>query len=98
MIDGKTTSPLREERLKRAKVSLEGLALGDAFGDRWFFTARHIEPFVPITDRFLPPRPWDFTDDTQMALSIVSILRQYDEINQDALARNFGTHFERQRG
>lgn len=87
-----------EERLIRARESLEGLSVGDAFGEQWFFTSRRPKLFVPIKDRTLPAGPWRFTDDTQMALSIVSILRQYGEINQDWLAESFGSHFEHGRG
>jgi ADP-ribosylglycohydrolase len=89
----------REERLIRARSSLEGLSVGDAFGERWFFSrSGNTTPFTVIQDRTLPPRPWEFTDDTNMALSIVSILRQHDGIDQDGLARNFGKHFEISRG
>jgi len=84
-------------RLERARTSLEGLSVGDAFGDRWFFT-QSTDPFVLIANRTLPTAVWEFTDDTQMALSIVSILRQYGQIDQDKLALSFGQHFERNRG
>lgn len=80
------------ERLKRALSSLQGLSVGDAFGEQ-FFRAWHL-----IEERVLPPAPWNFTDDTQMALSIVSVLRQYREINQPALAQNFARHYEPSRG
>jgi ADP-ribosylglycohydrolase len=91
-------SPTPEQRLKRARESLEGLSVGDALGEQWFFSSRKPKLFVPIEDRTLPSGLWCFTDDTQMALSIVSILRQYGEINQDWLAESFGNHFEHGRG
>ena len=91
-------SSTAEQRLARARESLEGLSVGDAFGEQWFFTRRRPKLFVPIKDRTLPPGPWRFTDDTQMALSIVSILRQYGKINQDWLAESFSNHFEHGRG
>jgi ADP-ribosylglycohydrolase len=86
------------ERIKRAICSLEGLSVGDAFGDRFFFMRFDGLSFQPIEDRTPPPRPWDYSDDTQMALSIFSILRQHGQINQDALARNFAEHFMSARG
>jgi ADP-ribosylglycohydrolase len=88
------TPPGMNERLLRAAVSLEGLSVGDAFGERCFTgDAERL-----IADRILPRPPWHFTDDTQMALSVYSILRQHGEINQDALASNFSEHYDEDRG
>jgi ADP-ribosylglycohydrolase len=85
-----------EDRLKRARVSLEGLSVGDALGDRFFGHADIMTPM--IRNRALPNPLWEYTDDTNMALSIYSILRQYGEINQDALARSFAQRYESTRG
>ena len=73
------------ERLARAALSLEGLSVGDAFGERFFSCS--VEELAP--QRLAPPGPWPYTDDTEMALSIVSALRQSGEIDQDRLARSF---------
>lgn len=83
-------------RLARARASLEGLSVGDAFGERFFlppgmFAAR-------IEERFLPPPPWFYTDDTQMALSIFSTLRQYEVIEQERLADSFAERYDPSRG
>ena len=43
----------------------------------------------------LPAGPWWHTDDTEMALSIVEVLRVMGCIHQDALARHFMLRFER---
>lgn len=85
-----------DERLARAKASLEGLAVGDGFGQRFF-----IDPVLAgqkVRARTLPPAPWRWTDDTQMAISIVEILERYGEINQDALANSFADHYDITRG
>jgi len=86
-----------KERLQRARLSLEGLSVGDAFGG--FFELgksaiikRHFE------NRKLFSQPWRWTDDTNMALSIHSILRQRQHIDQDKLAENFARHFNAGRG
>jgi ADP-ribosylglycohydrolase len=82
-------------------TSLNGLSIGDAFGDRIFFEFRTFQADVfdlPLAQRPLPAGRWSYTDDTQMALSIVEVLTQYGHIDQDALARSFGNHFERGRG
>ncbi|MBN3910476.1 MAG: ADP-ribosylglycohydrolase family protein [Nostoc sp. NMS1] len=70
--------------------------MGDAFGERFF-----LHPDVAkslIVARAIPPSPWYYTDDTQMALSIVSILQEYGEINQDGLAQSFANQYDSQRG
>jgi len=69
-----------------ARRSLEGLALGDAFGQLFF--ARGAETFD-----HLDPYPWRWTDDTHMALSIVEVLERHGTIDQDALARAFARRF-----
>ena len=73
--------------ITQALQSLEGLATGDAFG------AAHGEhKLVPISLE-LPPPMWRWTDDAHMAMSIVEILSEYGQIDQDALAERFGQRF-----
>jgi ADP-ribosylglycohydrolase len=67
-------STRREERLARTRASLEGLSLGDALGE-YFFGPQDMV-VLRIGERMLLKPPWHYTDDTQMALSIVSILRK----------------------
>ena len=83
-----------EERLARAALSLEGLSVGDAFGERFFSWS--VEEMAP--QRVPPPGLWRYTDDTEMALSLVSILRQTGEVDQDRLARSFSEHYDPMRG
>lgn len=80
-MDVTASSP--EERLARARDSLEGLSVGDAFGI-----------YVYYRSRKLPTPKWYWTDDTNMAMSIYSVLRTYGEINQDALAATFASHYD----
>ncbi len=74
-------------RFVRALLSLEGLSVGDALGERFFFPGSRTP--IMIARRQLPPRHWHYTDDTRMALSIVAILHEYGTIDQDALALHF---------
>ena len=74
-----------DNRLQRARHSLEGLATGDAFGEQYFVNPAIVESL--IESRALPAPVWQFTDDTLMALSIFSILRQHKTIDQDFLAK-----------
>ena len=76
-------------RLARARLSLEGLSVGDAFGE-WFFA-----PQAPVffQTRQMPPKPWRYTDDTAMAISILEVLQRFGYIDQDALAESFARRY-----
>jgi len=91
-----TLSAKPADRLTRALLSLEGLSVGDAFGEQFFVDPYKVNDLIEA--RTLPEPEWYFTDDTQMALSVVSILRQYDKINQDILAMSFGARYDARRG
>jgi ADP-ribosylglycohydrolase len=79
-----------DERLDRALVSLDGLSVADALGQRFFF--REIAEDHGRGNP--PPGPWWWTDDTNMALSIVKILHEFGHIDQDALATSFVSAFD----
>lgn len=55
--------------LQRMNMSLDGLSVGDAFGQRFFGNPYTIE--MLIAARTEPQAPWGYTDDTEMALSVV---------------------------
>jgi len=42
-----------------------------------------------IAENNLPAGPWFHTDDTEMAISIVCVLKCHGYIDQDALAKRF---------
>ncbi len=69
----------------RALVSLTGLSVGDAFGDQFF------QPGNRVLDAWTadPPGPWAWSDDTEMACSVVDALARDGRIDQDALAEAF---------
>jgi ADP-ribosylglycohydrolase len=72
--------------LARTRACLTGLAIGDAFGETMASPAGARR----IAKRLLPlVRPWRWTDDTAMALSIVAILERYGTIDPAHLARAF---------
>ena len=85
--------PDYRERIQRALLSLEGLAIGDAVGEMLAY--RHADA-AQIIERGLPSGPWFHTDDTEMALSVVEVLKLYGYVQQDALARRFAWRFERE--
>lgn len=86
-----------ETRLQRARQTLEGLSVADALGGHFEFYRLSLFGHH-IKNRTYPEPPWRFTDDTNMALSIFSILRQFGEIKQDELAKSFTEHFDSERG
>lgn len=88
--------PDHNQRLRRAKATIEGLSLGDSFGS--FFEMSVGETPWHIRKYRLPPEPWRWTDDTLMAMSIFDNLRQYGEVNQDELAQSFAKYFDPSRG
>ncbi|MFG2905611.1 ADP-ribosylglycohydrolase family protein [Kitasatospora sp. NPDC048286] len=77
--------------------SLEGLALGDAFGDRWFSVPLDEAP-AALAARLVRPAPWHWTDDTAMALVLVRHLLDGGEVRPDALAREFAAEYARAYG
>ncbi|MFI6285490.1 ADP-ribosylglycohydrolase family protein [Streptomyces sp. NPDC051018] len=90
-----TTGIFRGDRAA-ARRSLEGLALGDAFGERWFPLFREREQALrDIRARRAPEEPeWHWTDDTAMALAVHQILARYGEIDQDRLALSFARTYD----
>ena len=75
-----------------ARQSLLGLAIGDAFGETLF--GDPIEIAKRVAKRLTRARrPWRWTDDTAMALSIVEILARHNAIDPDALAAAFARRY-----
>ncbi|MDB6112236.1 MAG: N-formylglutamate deformylase [Pedosphaera sp.] len=83
-----------DERIQRALLSLDGLSVGDGFGECFFTRPEVIERRLESQDP--PPPPWFVTDDTIMALSIVRCLKRYGHIEQDALAAEFAREYARE--
>jgi ADP-ribosylglycohydrolase len=83
--------PIVRRRRDAARNSLQGLALGDAFGERWFPLMRTPqEAAAAIRARRTPPEPhWPWTDDTAMALALLGSLDADGEVHPDHLARAF---------
>ena len=73
-----------DARMDRARLSLAGLSVGDAFGERFFAHPDVVEGL--IRSRAIPAPPWRFTDDTMMALSVVEALGRHGGVDPDHLA------------
>jgi ADP-ribosylglycohydrolase len=80
-----------QQRMAQAQLSLEGLSIGDGFGQRFGRAAslfrKHFE------NRDMPNPPWLWTDDTAMAIEIVLELAELGRIDQDSLAKRFAKRF-----
>ncbi|WP_424211434.1 ADP-ribosylglycohydrolase family protein [Streptomyces sp. BI20] len=83
-----------DARLGRALASLRGLALGDALGSQFFVPVN----YPLLKRRELPPGPWQWTDDTEMAASVVAVLAAHGRVDQDALAASFARRHDFDRG
>lgn len=81
-----------EQQMQRACLSLEGLSIGDAFGQQFFL------PHVAAgANRDNPPTPpWNYTDDTEMTLALVETLHHHHAIHQDDFALRLASRYESQ--
>jgi len=77
-------------RLGRARLALDGLSVGDAFGERFFVTED--EASAPSrSGRFRGT--WRTTDDTEMAVAVFTAIDRDRRIDRDALARLFADRY-----
>lgn len=81
-------------RRDRCSASLTGLSVGDALGAACFGSRHRMSD---LGAGRLPAAPWAWTDDTQMACSVVAQLWEIGHIEQDALAAAFAQRYERRR-
>ncbi|MFI5795814.1 ADP-ribosylglycohydrolase family protein [Streptomyces sp. NPDC051677] len=82
---------------QHAHASLDGLVMGDAFGDSWF--TRSDEPAEALWAAREPrPAPWWWTDDSAMAFVLFAHLTAHGEVRPDDLAREFAAEYGRDPG
>ncbi|MFD0740739.1 ADP-ribosylglycohydrolase family protein [Phytohabitans flavus] len=67
------------------------MSVGDALGAQFFVVGRSLPELV--ADRS-PAGRWEWTDDTEMACTIVAKLREHGDIEQDRLAAQFADRRE----
>jgi ADP-ribosylglycohydrolase len=78
-------------RMERLRLSLDGLSVGDVFGQH-FFNVPNVA--LLIAERAIPFPRWRYTDDTEMALAIAEVLHHHGSIHQDNLARVFHRRYK----
>ncbi|MFM9371781.1 ADP-ribosylglycohydrolase family protein [Streptomyces sp. Da 82-17] len=94
MIADSSSQQPSQQRLERALASLRGLAVGDALGSQFFVPAN----YPLLKRREVPQGTWQWTDDTEMACSVLAVLVAHGRIDQDALADSFAEHHDFDRG
>src|ERR1051325_3450874 len=87
---------MSDDLLTRARESLDGLSVGNAFGEQYFINPDVVDGL--IESRALREPPWRFTDDTLMTLSVVAVLRQCGSVDQGRLAKSFAERYDPSRG
>jgi len=81
-----------DERRTLAETSLEGLSVGDAFGERYAYGHEDVRTRVA---RESLHGNWRWTDDTAMALGIMECLNRCGKIEEEILALTFARNFKR---
>jgi ADP-ribosylglycohydrolase len=77
-----------ETNLVRASASLDGLSVGDAFGELFFARRTRIAVREAPTDI-----AWRWTDDTAKATSIFAELAEKGDVDEDTLAERFASRY-----
>lgn len=80
-------------QLQQAKVALEGLSVGDAFGQMFFISED--DALEVVRAKKAPPGPWYLTDDSIMSLGVLETLEACGEIDPDVLAARFAENYIR---
>ncbi|WP_326700319.1 ADP-ribosylglycohydrolase family protein [Streptomyces sp. NBC_01754] len=88
------SASVSDRRFERALASLRGLSVGDALGSQFFVPAN----YPLLKERSLPAGPWQWTDDTEMACSVLAVLVAHERVDQDALVGSFARHHDVERG
>ncbi|MFE9957823.1 ADP-ribosylglycohydrolase family protein [Micromonospora sp. NPDC005299] len=79
-----------DTRLTLARDALAGLSVGDALGARFFVPGNAVAAWADA----LPPGPWAWSDDTEMACSVLTVLADHGRVDRDALALAFASHYD----
>ncbi|HEU0032679.1 MAG TPA: ADP-ribosylglycohydrolase family protein [Kofleriaceae bacterium] len=77
------------DSIARARLSLEGLSIADAFGEQLLHSGLHVREEALAARTTPPAKRWMWTDDTAMSVSIVELLSAHGAIEEHALAQAF---------
>jgi len=79
--------------IQNALISLDGLSVGDAFGQMFFVPDE--KAIRNIESRIMPSSPWYLTDDTIMSIGVIETLEKHGKIDPDFLASRFASNYTR---
>ncbi|MFD3683696.1 ADP-ribosylglycohydrolase family protein [Nocardiopsis sp. NPDC058631] len=83
-----------DPRRARALSCLSALSVGDAFGSQFFVPGNR----ACLEGRVLPPGPWRWTDDTEMAASVHAEVVRGGVVEPDRLVASFARQHDADRG
>lgn len=95
MIGGMSFVLHEPARLDLCYDSLHGLSVADALGAQFFMVGRSLTDLAAGRP---PAGPWEWTDDTEMACSVVAELGEHGGIEPDRLAAAFAERCDPYRG
>ncbi|MBY8875381.1 ADP-ribosylglycohydrolase family protein [Micromonospora sp. PLK6-60] len=78
-----------DTRAALARDALAGLSVGDALGATFFVPG---QPAAPWGEP--PAGPWPWSDDTEMACSVLRVLAETGAVDRDALADSFARRYD----
>lgn len=85
-----------EQRTLLCADSLAGLSVGDALGAQYFVPVN--DPAALLRDGTLPDGEWPWTDDSDMACTVVAELIGHGEVDRDRISRDFAQRCDPYRG
>lgn len=87
---------LSRENIRSATLALEGLSVGDAFGQCFFGTPAEV--WERVEQRQIPQGPWPWTDDTAMARVVLASLEREERIEPRTFSRRLASEYRREPG
>jgi ADP-ribosylglycohydrolase len=82
-----------EQRMRRARLCLDGALVGDAFSER---VSSYEGPVAPLVSaRRLPASPWPQTGDAELVSGVLDVLDAHGAIDRDALAKQLAERYRR---
>lgn len=91
MVFEPVATPDHDLRMRRARLALEGLSVGGAFGARIGERSGPVDALLAA--RVLPPGPWPRTGESELARALLDGLDSSPDIDREALARSFGERY-----
>ena len=92
----RTPKRMNSDKTRRALTSLNGLSVGDAFGEQFFGNPGIM--WNRIAGKVLPETPWNWSDDTAMARVLVAQLQKEGNVDPDTFSKSLAKEYLREPG